>query len=450
MSILVPSTLPPPHAPEDADASDPAPPPDSARTRRDLAAFVADGVAFSIMVGCGETYLPAFLLALGLGPVTVALMATVPTIIGAAVQLGAPVVARSIGSHRLVVLMCTSLQALSFVPLAFWAWTGRAHPAALFAVVSLYWAAGMATSPAWTAWIGSIVPASVRTAFFAGRNRLAQVGVLVGFVAGGLLLEAGRRTGSQLPMFAALFCLAAGARLLSTLFLATCAERLPAWRQARSAPHGPSAASIRPHGSALTNGRYVSMLAYLWVVTFSAHFAAPFFTPYMLQELQFSYGTYMVVVATSLAAKSLALRRLGRLASRIGSVGLLSVGGLSLLPLSLLWLVSPSPAWLVTVQIVAGVCWAAYELAVCLLFFDEVEEADRAAVTSAYTFGLACATVAGASAGGLLLASLGEDRTAYLAVFAGSSLLRLATVPLLMVFRGRSRHGRRRTPDAII
>lgn len=441
MSIPVPSTLPVPRA---ADGpGDPSPPPDSERTRRDLAAFVADGVAFSIMVGCGETYLPAFLLALGLGPVTVALMATVPAILGASVQLGVPWLAARIGSHRRLVIVCTSLQAASFVPLACWAWGGTAEPAALFAVVSLYWASGMATSPAWTAWIGSIVPASIRTPFFAGRNRLAQAGVLVGFVAGGLLLEAGRETGGELRSFAVLFALAAGARVMSTLFLATCGERVRPQTVVRRAADPTAEDATGPNRSPLFGGPYASMLGYLWGLTASAQFAAPFFTPYMLQELDFSYGTYMVIVATSLAAKSLSLPRLGRLASRIGSVSLLSLGGLSLVPLSLLWLVSAEPAWLVGVQVVAGVCWAAYELAVCLLFFDEVPEADRAAVTSSYTFGLACATVAGAAAGGLLLDALGEDHTAYMAVFAASSLLRVATLPLLVAFRRRSRAARR-------
>ncbi|MFM7291443.1 MAG: hypothetical protein ACKO6B_09440, partial [Planctomycetia bacterium] len=37
--------------------------------RRDLWVTTADAAAFSLMVGCGETYLPAFALALGLGPV---------------------------------------------------------------------------------------------------------------------------------------------------------------------------------------------------------------------------------------------------------------------------------------------------------------------------------------------------------------------------------------------
>jgi len=68
---------------------------------------------------------------------------------------------------------------------------------------------------------------------------------------------------------------------------------------------------------------------------------------------------------------------------------------------------------------------------VALLFFDAVPHRDRTAVVTIYNLGLAIATVAGATAGGLLLRALGEDSQAYVTVFAVSSLLRVATVPLL-------------------
>ena len=66
-----------------------------------------------------------------------------------------------------------------------------------------------------------------------------------------------------------------------------------------------------------------------------------------------------------------------------------------------------------------------------LLFFDAVLHHERTGVVTAYNLGLAVATLAGAATGGLLLRSLGENRTAYFTVFAVSSLLRLATIPLL-------------------
>jgi len=87
------------------------------------------------------------------------------------------------------------------------------------------------------------------------------------------------------------------------------------------------------------------------------------------------------------------------------------------------------------VQVLAGSCWAAWELAVALLFFDAVPHRDRTGVITVYNLGLAIATVAGATAGGILLRALGEDSRAYVTVFAASSLLRLMTVPLLLRVR---------------
>ena len=42
-----------------------------------------DAAAYSVMVGCGETYLPAFALALGLGPIVAGMVASVPLLVGA-------------------------------------------------------------------------------------------------------------------------------------------------------------------------------------------------------------------------------------------------------------------------------------------------------------------------------------------------------------------------------
>ncbi|MEI7781592.1 MAG: MFS transporter, partial [Planctomycetota bacterium] len=148
-------------------------------------------------------------------------------------------------------------------------------------------------------------------------------------------------------------------------------------------------------------------------------------------ELGLSYGAFMLVIGTNFLGKALALPALGRFGSRVGSLGLLWLGSLSIIPLALFWLPSANIGYLVGVQLVAGACWASYELAVTLLFFDAVSHRERTGVVTVYNLGLAIATLAGAGAGGLLLRSLGEDRTAYFTVFAVSSLLRLATIPLL-------------------
>jgi MFS family permease len=288
----------------------------------------------------------------------------------------------------------------------------------------------MAGAPAWTAWIAALVPARIRTAYFARRNRLGQLGVFVGFVAGGLVLQEGERRGTLLAAFAAVFAVAAVCRLVSTALLAWCGEP----RSPDRAPPAAAAGLVSRIAEALRSmaarpsGRLV---AFLCCFMFGAHFAGPYFIPYMLEELGFSYHAFLVVFGTSFLTKALVLPALGRLASRIGPLGLLGLATAAISPLSLLWLPSARVGWLVVVQVVAGTCWAAYELAVSILLLDAIGDEERTGVVTVYNLGLSAATVAGAGCGGLLLRALGEDRAAYATVFAVSALIRLAALPLL-------------------
>ena len=408
--------------------------------RRDLWVSTADAAAFSLMVGCGETYIPAFALALGLGPVAAGMMASVPVLVGAIVQLITPLAVARLGTNRGWVIACTTVQSLSFVPFAVWAIRGHATLAELLFAASVYWSAGMAGAPAWNTWMGTLIPEGMRTAYFANRSRLGQFGVFIGFVLGGLMLQWGEARGVTLLAFAGLFIAAGICRVFSTMMLLNCRE----FDSPKAGDH--SDAAPRPAtGTALFSwmhdlGRTLRRMAsspsgplvtYLCCLVFAAQFSAPYFTPYMLRERGFSYHAFMLVVATSFLAKALFLPSLGRLGSRIGSLGLLWVGGLSVIPLTLLWLPSANVAYLVGVQVLAGGCWACWELAVALLFFDAVPHRDRTGVITVYNLGLAIATVAGATTGGLLLRTLGEDSQAYVTVFAVSSLLRVVTVPLL-------------------
>ncbi len=402
--------------------------------RRNIRVSIADGTAYSLMVGCGESYIPAFALALGHGPVAAGLMASVPVIAGALLQLVVPVALTRVGTNRGWVVGCTTVQSLSFVPFVWWGLRGHAGLGELLVAASVYWGAGMAGVPAWTAWIATLVPARLRTSYFARRNRLGQFGVFCGFVAAGLVLQRGEQRGAALAAFAVVFVAAAICRLVSTAMLVACGEPEPPIRVAPAAAGGGIVGGARRVGAALRgmaarpSGRLV---AFICCFMFGAHFAGPYFTPYMLEQCGFSYHAYLVVFGTSFLAKAVALPTLGRLASRTGPLGLLVLATLAITPSSLLWLPSAHVGWLVVVQVVAGTCWAAYELAVSILLLDAIRPEERTGVITVYNLGLAVATVAGAGCGGLLLRTLGEDRSAYAAVFVVSSLLRVAALPLL-------------------
>jgi MFS family permease len=186
----------------------------------------------------------------------------------------------------------------------------------------------------------------------------------------------------------------------------------------------------------LRGGHDTALLVYLLSVQAAAQIAGPYFTPYMLKQLKFSYVDYVLLIGVSFAAKVAALPALGRFARQAGARRLLWIGGIAIIPCSGLWIVSQSFAFLLAIQVLAGFAWAAYELAMFLLFFESIPEAERTSVLTTFNLGNALATVMGSLVGGLMLRMGEKSPETYLTIFGLSSAARFATMVLLSRVRG--------------
>lgn len=390
---------------------------------RDLRAMVADAVAFSVMVGVGETYVPAFALAVGLGDVTAGLVATLPVLAGAVLQLATPRGVQWVGSYRRWVVACAVLQALVFLPLAAAALLGRISVGWLFAAMAAYWGFGMATGPAWNAWVSALVPNEERAPFFARRARWAQGALFAGILGGGLALDAVASREALPSAFALLFVVAGLARLVSARFLASQSEPPGLARGARSV--GPAAIVGQLRGT--DAGRF---LAYLLGMQVAVQIASPYFTPFMLGPLELSYASFTVLTAVAFLARIVVLPALGRTAQRTGTRRLFRYGALAIIPLPPLWLVSDDLAYLIGLQVLAGAAWAALELAIVLVFFEGLAERERASILTGFNLVNTLAMATGALIGGALF-RLVDDGWAFTAVFAASSAARLLALSLL-------------------
>jgi MFS family permease len=392
--------------------------------RKDLIAGHAEGAAYGGMVGLGETYLPAFALAVGLGEITAGLVASVPLLAGGLMQMASPRAIRCLGSHKRWVLLCALVQAASFVPLVAAALVGEVSSAGVLLVAAIYWGTGLATGPAWNTWMGSLVPPPLRARFFAKRTRLSQLAVLAGFVIGGAVLQWAGDRETVLLAFAGIFLAAGASRLVSLGLLNAQREPAPLAATMRRVPLRHAWSQIRHAGSG-------PLLLYLVVVQGVVQISGPYFTPYMFEKLELSYVQYVVLVAASFVAKVVFLPAWGSFAHRVGAMRLLWLGGVGIVPMASLWILSDNFAWLLCVQVLAGAAWAAYELAFFLMFFESIDEEDRTDVLTFYNLANTTAWVFGAAIGGLVLGSLGTSRYGYLLLFAVSSLGRLLALPLL-------------------
>lgn len=396
----------------------------STNVRKDLRVIFVEGVAFSVMVGIGESYMPAFVLALGMGEVASGLIATVPLMAGGVLQLASPFGVRLLGSHRRWAAASAATQASMFVPLVLGSWRGSMPGFVVFTLATLYWASGMAIGPAWNVWVEKLVPRAVRPRYFARRTSAAQLGVLAGLLAGGIILDRVSDAAYPLIGFAVLFAIAGTSRYVSATLLGTQS------RTDLTPPREHPLATLKLI-QRFPGGGGGALLTYMLALTVTVTIASPFFTAYMLRPLGLSYGAYMALIGCSLAAKSIALPLFGRVAPRVGLPFLLRSAWLGIAAVPALWLVSSSYAYLVALQVLAGSAWAAHEYITFLLLFELIRGHKRLKILTAYNLLNATATAGGSLLGGFLFAAFDGGMAGYHVIFAVSSLSRLGCVVLL-------------------
>lgn len=410
--------------------------------RRDITCSTSDGTAYYVMLGLGESFLPAFVLALGLGQVFSGLIATLPMLAGALLQLVTPLGVRSMGSYRSWIVLSASIQTLTFFALGIAAELDAAPAWAVFLAATMYWATGLACGPAWNTWISLLIPRRIRAAYFAQRTRYCQAGVVVGIVLAGWILslfagadhitvlsanspeptDALRR--SILRGFGVIFALAGLAR-------GVCAVLLALQSEPRPLPHQHEPVSVQELVGRARRSPDGKLLAYAAAMAVATQIAQPFFNPFMRTHLGLGEDQCALLLAASFVGRILTLPWLGRVAHRTGGFRVLALGGLTLVPAAGLWAVSGNFWFLLGTQVIVGAAWAAHELGVFLLFLETMPERERTGVLTKYNVLNALSMSIGSVAGGWMIEFNGKTSASYLLVFVLSSGVRALALTLL-------------------
>lgn len=401
------------------------------RLRHDLKHSAIDGTAYSVMVGLAENQFPAFVLAIGATQVASGLIATVPICLCALVQLLTPWAVRRLGSYRAWTAGNAFVQAAALVPLIIAAWIGTVPTWLVFTAATIYWFGSVAGGPSWTTWKCLIFPERIRARYFARRSRWCNAGVLLALLVGGFIID---RVQSESPggsrvvlrAFAAVFALAAAARIVSGIEMTRISEPRPLDMNERDVPWG----EFVKKASTSLDGRFI---LFAGATAIAAQIAQPYFNPYVLKQvgLESSRHLHAVLLAAAFAGRMLALAPAGRIAHRSGPLRLAWISAIALVPLAPLWTLSDNILYLFAVQVLSGAMWGAFELASLLMFFNTLSPRERTSIMTKWNLvNYACMTL-GSLVGGKLLATLGQDRHAYLVVFTASGLARLLALALL-------------------
>jgi MFS family permease len=303
--------------------------------------------------------------------------------------------------------------------------------AVLALVAFLTWGFGGLSVPAWTALVSRVVPRPQHGWFFGLRGSAQQAGVLAAILSGGWLLAWVGRTAGEALAFALLFLAAGLARASGAALLARVPETV------RAGAERPRAAP--PLAGARTTRKFRRLALYLWALHLATHVSTPFFVPYMLRDLGFSYGLVGVLLAIPATVKIATLRFWGRVADRVGPGPMLRTSCWLVSVVPALWLVPGGAWWIALAQVFSGLTWGAFELAQASSILQATRGREReVALLNVVDGGM---LIAGSLIGGAVVNLFaGPGRSGYLAAMLVSAVLRLVpSVGMFIQVRGLGR-----------
>jgi MFS family permease len=365
---------------------------------RALRHSVRDGMAYSVQVGAGETYFSAFALFLRATAPQVALISTLPLLLASFAQIFSAWLGSYVGRRRVVLLGCM-LQSLLWLPILLLPtlFSGYAITALLVLLV-LYHSANNLSAPQWTSIMRDLVSERRRGRYFAHRTRLTTIATFVSLVLCGVILHELDTAGLTYFGFVLIFLIAFVARTISVYHLTFLHEPTPT----TTAPD----MHIEHWWRTLLSTGAIGFSVYVALMNAAVGISSPFFTVYMLRDLELSYFEFTVLAGTSVLCQFLMLTTWGRIADVYGNRRILILTSISLPIVPSIWLLTDDFWALLLFQALSGLSWSGFTLSAGNLLYELVPQTRRAAYVAFHNVGTAAGVFAGAMLGALLAEAL--------------------------------------------
>jgi MFS family permease len=403
---------------------------------RSLRHSVSDGIATAVQTGSGENYFNAFAVHLKASTGQIALLASLPPLVGSVAQLFSAWLGRRLGSRRTVILLGARLQAAMWLPIILLPPLFPERAMTLFLISAVfYYAAGNLVTPQWSSLMGDLVPARKRGRYFAVRNRFASLTSFAALVGAGMVLHLFDGAGLAYLGFAGIFALATAGRLAS------------GWHMSKM--HDPpgklAVLEARPEAGwweRVRHSPFTRFSLFFAAMNGGVAVASPFFTVYMLRDLQYSYLQFMTASAASLLVQVLMMSTWGRLCDLYGNRFVLGITGFLVPLLPAFWLLSTDYVYVLLVQGYGGAVWSGFVLSAGNHIYDLVPPQKRVSYLAYHAVLANAATFGGALLGGWIALTLPADfhlgqtqvslPSPLLWVFFFSFLLRLAAAAVFL------------------
>ncbi len=354
------------------------------KKQKALELSIKEGSASSFSSGLGTSYISPFILAITpkeISGLLVGLLSAFSSLTSPIAQLfGSQLMIRH--SRKKIVLLFVFLESIMWLSILFIAYLfmkGVFHnylPIALIVLYSILIAFSGASIPAWFSWMGDLVPEKDKGKYYGIRNTITGIIGLTAVLIGAFLLDSLKTRGFLLIGFMIIFALTFTFRFLGLIILKK--QFSPKFKLKKS-----SYFSLSDFIKRFDNfGKFAT---YQFFFYFALMIASPFFTVYMLQDLNFSYTTFIIVSMSSSVFYLIFTPIIGKFSDRFGNLKLIYIGNILFALTPIFWIFIKSPLLLIFIpQILSGLANAAFIIGFTNFTYDSVSVQKRG-IAIAYT-----------------------------------------------------------------
>jgi len=393
--------------------------------RKSLKTSILEGSAYAVSEGAGIRYISPFALQMGAKNTHIALLTSLPSLIGNFSQLFSPKILEKGVPRKKVAFFGALLQAIMWlfiigIGMLFFIFgiNSNITPALLIFVYTILILCGAFYGPVWNSWMRDLV-SKKSGRYFGIRSRIVGTVSLVTALIAGFVLDYFKHTKIFFG-FIILFSVAFIARTISAvLFLKKYEPKLECEKEYYF--------SFWQFVKKMAGNNFGRFVIYMSLFNIAVYIASPFFAVYMLKNLKFSYTNYMLVTLSSSLASLLFVSFWGKFADKYGHIKILRICGLLIPLVPILWLFWGNVYFLIIVEFFSGLVWAGFNFTAGNFVYDAVTR-QRMTICVAYmNFLNAIGVFIGATIGGILSSTISiGNYNSILLVFLLSGILRLA------------------------
>ena len=387
--------------------------------KKSLDASWKEGIAANIMLVIMDYYLVPFALFLGASVQEIGLLVAFPHFLGSLSQLLSTSMIRWVGSRLRFLIFGSMLQACLLIPMGLLTVAFDHKIVLLIIFATFFRILGNLIGTAWGSLMSEYLAPNQRGEYLGWRSQVVGIAGILAMLLAGATLYFLKHSSSTYLGYLLLFCFVGICRFISAYYF-THMQDMPYHEDPQST------FSFLQFLKQFQKSNFVKYMVYVASITFATQLAAPYFSVYMIKNLNFSYMQYTWVHLVSVVSGLLSFRLWGQHADHVGNARVLKTTGFLLPLVPLLWLIGRHPFYLIFIEALAGFLWSGFNLAAANFIFDAVIAQKRIRCLSYCNLIYGIAIFSGASLGGYLSTRLPNFfGDSMLTLFALSGVLRL-------------------------